>query len=183
VGEDQMQHVEITREIARTFNNRYGNVLKIPEVTVEKQTARIVGVDGQRKMSKSLGNDLPIFAEESEIRSKIMSITTDPSRIRPTDPGDPEKNVCFSYLRLLDFDKKSLLEHEDRYRNGTIGDVEIKKILFETFMQYFKPFRDKKVELSSDISSINTLRKTGSAKANIVAHAQMVRIKRACGLS
>jgi len=183
VGEDQMQHVEITREIARTFNNRYGAVLKVPEVKVEKQTARIVGVDGQRKMSKTLGNDLPIFADETEIRSRVMSITTDPARIRPTDPGDPEKNICFSYLRLLDFDKNLLLDYEDRYRRGTIGDVEVKMLLFESFVHYFKPFREKKNELSSDMSSLNALRKTGSNKANDIAHPQMARIKAACGLS
>ena len=183
VGEDQKQHVEITREIARTFNNRYGDILKIPEVKIQKATARIVGTDGQRKMSKSLGNDLSIFADEKEIYKQIMGITTDPARIRPTDPGDPTKNICFSYLRLLDFDAKRLNEYEEKYRNGTVGDVEIKKVLYETFMTYFKPLRERKVELASDPTKLREYRELGTHKAHTVASVTIQTVKNACGLS
>ena len=183
VGEDQKQHVEITREIARTFNNRYGDILKIPEVKIQKATARIVGTDGQRKMSKSLSNDLSIFVDEKEIYKQIMGITTDPARIRPTDPGDPTKNICFSYLRLLDFDAKRLNEYEEKYRNGTVGDVEIKKVLYETFMTYFKPLRERKVELASDPTKLREYRELGTHKAHTVASVTIQTVKYACGLS
>lgn len=182
VGEDQTQHVEIAREMARTFNNRYGEVLKIPEVKVEKQTARIVGTDGVRKMSKSLGNDLPIFADEKEIYKQVMSITTDPARIHPTDPGDPAKNVCFTYLRLLDFDEKRIVEYEENYRRGTVGDVEIKKVLYEAFLQYFKPHRARKTELASDNKRLEQYRKMGSAKARAVATSTLQKVRQGCGL-
>lgn len=182
VGEDQQQHVEITREIARTFNNRYGNVLKVPEVKIQKETARILGTDGQRKMSKSLGNDLPIFADEKELYRQIMSITTDPARIRPTDPGDPAKNVCFSYLQLLGIDAQQLGDLQERYRAGTIGDVEIKKMLYERFLAYFKPFRERKKELSTDLPELSKLRLRGSERAGEIATATIQRVKQACGL-
>ena len=182
VGEDQQQHVEITREIARTFNNRYGSILKVPEVKIQKETARIVGTDGQRKMSKSLGNDLPIFADEKIIYKQIMSITTDPARIRPTDPGDPLKNVCFNYLELLNFDNKSLNEYQENYRSGTVGDVEIKKVLYETFLAYFKQLRERKVELASDPVKLSEYRELGSQKAHEVASVTIQTVKQACGL-
>lgn len=182
VGEDQSQHVEIAREIARTFNNRYGTILKVPELRVYKETARIIGTDGQRKMSKSLGNDLPVFADESVVYKQIMGITTDPARIRPTDPGDPKKNICFSYLRLLEFDPKQAEEYEERYRSGTVGDVEIKKVFYEHFLQYFQPFRKRKSELEKDQKGVIKLREIGSEKARTVAALTIRNIRQACGI-
>lgn len=182
VGEDQTQHVEIAREMARTFNNRYGEVLKVPEVSVQKETARVIGIDGRRKMSKSLGNDIPVFADEKVIYKQIMSITTDPARIRPTDPGDPAKNVCFSYLRLLDYDQKGITDLEERYRVGTVGDVEIKKLVYEVFLRYFTPFRERKAQLLQDIPNVKQIRTLGQAKAGAIATQNIARIRSSCGV-
>jgi tryptophanyl-tRNA synthetase len=182
VGEDQTQHVEICREIGRTFNNRYGQILHIPELSVEKATARVIGTDGVRKMSKSLGNDLPIFADEKHIYKQIMSITTDPARIRPTDPGDPAKNICFSYLRLLDHAESEVSALEARYRSGTVGDVEIKKLVYEVFMSYMQPFRTRKAELESDPTAIDQLRQQGASRAREIAAASLARIREAVGV-
>ncbi len=182
VGEDQVQHVEVTREIARTFNNRYGSVLKLPDVEIQRNTARIIGTDGQRKMSKSLGNDLPIFAEEKVIHDKIMSITTDPARIRPTDPGDPAKNICFTYLALLNFDAKELAALEDKYRAGTVGDVEIKKLLFGVFMEYFKSHREKKEQIAHSDSFVSDIRAKGALRARSFASEKLKVIKTHCGV-
>ena len=183
VGEDQSQHVEICREMARTFNNRYGDVLKIPELFIKKQVARVKGIDGERKMSKSLGNDIPIFAEENVIKKQIMSIKTDPARIHPTDPGDPNKNVTFDYLELLEYDKEKLIEMKERYKKGTIGDVEIKQILYEVFLEYFKDMRSKKDELSKNQDYILELRRKGAKRANDVAEKTLQKVKLAVGLS
>lgn len=183
VGEDQSQHVEICREMGRTFNNRYGNVLKIPELSIQKETARVLGIDGERKMSKSLGNDIPIFGTEDEIKKQIMAIKTDPARIHPTDPGDPSKNVTFEYLSLVDYDSKKLEDLKERYKKGTIGDVEIKKIFFEEFMNYFKDLRAKKEELQKDPDAILKLRKEGAEKARAVATPILQKIKDAVGIS
>jgi tryptophanyl-tRNA synthetase len=182
VGEDQTQHVEICREIGRTFNNRYGQTLHIPELAVEKTTARIIGTDGVRKMSKSLGNDLPVFADEKHIYKQIMSITTDPARVRPTDPGDPSKNICFSYLRLLDYPEANVLDMEGRYRAGTIGDVAIKKVLFEVFMQVMTPFREKKKALEADRTEVERLRKVGATRAREIAAVSLARVREAVGV-
>lgn len=180
VGADQAQHIEISREIARTFNNRYGAILKIPELYIKKDTSKVIGTDGERKMSKSLGNDIPIFAPEAIVKQQIMNIKTDPGRIHATDPGDPSRNVAFSYLELLGYDTSNMKE---RYTKGTIGDVEIKKILFETVMDYFKAYRAKNEELLKNQDYIQTLRKKGAEKANTIASPVLKRVKEAVGFA
>ncbi len=182
VGEDQTQHVEICREMARTFNNRYGDVLKIPELYIKKEAARVMGIDGERKMSKSLGNDIPVFADEKVIRSQIMAITTDPARIHPTDPGDPEKNIAFNYFELLEYDKDKIEEMKERYKKGTIGDVEIKKLLFDVYMEYFADMRARKEELLKNRDYIHELRIKGAQKAQKIAEDVLRKIKRAVGV-
>ncbi len=182
VGEDQTQHVEICRDIARTFNNRYGDVLKVPELFVKKDVARVPGIDGQRKMSKSLGNDIPIFASEDMVKKQIMSVTTDPARIHPTDPGDPDKNVAFTYLGLMEYDGNKLEDMKERYRTGTIGDVEIKKILLNYFLEYFADMRKRKEELQHDIDRISELRRKGAEKANLIAEKTLREVKEAVGV-
>lgn len=188
VGEDQAQHVEITREIARTFNNRYGDVLKVPELFVKKDVARVPGIDGKRKMSKSLGNDIPVFADDEVVRKQIMSVTTDPARIHPTDPGDPAKNIAFTYFKLLGYDnvdsgsKPSYDEMEQRYRTGKIGDVEIKKVLFQYFMEYFADMRARKTELLKDMDYIHEMRQKGAIRANEIAEKTIAQVKEAVGV-
>ena len=183
VGDDQTQHVEIAREIARTFNNRYGDILKIPQVSVEKQTSRVMGTDGKRKMSKSLGNDISIFADEKTVKKQIRGIVTDPARIKPTDPGDPEKNICFTYLRLFNHHPETqILELEDRYRKGTVGDVEIKNMVEEAFFFVFAPYRAKKAELIQNTGVLNNLRKLGAEKAVATAKTKIAEVRAACGV-
>lgn len=169
VGEDQTQHVEITREIAKTFNNRYGDILKIPDLSVKKEVARVPGIYGKRKMSKSLGNDIPIFAPETEVKRQIMQIKTDPTRIHPTDPGDPTKNLAFTYFKLLEYDRVKLEKMEEQYRKGTIGDVEIKMTFYRFFLEYFSDIRKKKEELMKQTELIKEMREKGAKKARDVA--------------
>lgn len=180
VGIDQKQHVEITREIARTFNRRYGEVFTIPEVEVVEQSGRILGTDGKRKMSKSLGNDIPIFADEKVIRKRIMGITTDPARVRPSDPGDPNKNICFKYLALLGYDTATLT---DRYRVGGVGDVEIKHLLYDEFTKYFSSYRSNYLDLMNDRDRLQSLRALGAERARAVAQSKLRQVQDACGLS
>ena len=189
VGEDQTQHVEITREIAQTFNNRYGNILVVPELSVKKDVARVPGIHGDKKMSKSLGNDIPIFGTEEEIKKQIMSIKTDPARIHPSDPGNPIKNIAFTYLDLLEYEKNNendslptLTDMKERYTKGTIGDVEIKKTLYSFFMTYFADMRTKKRELMKDIDAIYDIRAQGALKARKTASKVLDRVKKAVGV-
>lgn len=182
VGEDQTQHVEIARDMAKTFNTRYGNILKVPDLYVKSEVSRVKGIDGERKMSKSLGNDIPIFGTEEEVRKQIMSITTDTNRIHANDPGDPEKNVTFEYLKLLDFDPTKLQEMKDKYETGNIRDVEIKEELFEIFIEYFREMRSKKQEYLKNLDYIEELRYRGAEKANNVANSVLDDVKKAVGV-
>lgn len=182
VGEDQSQHVEICREIAKTFNNRYGKILTIPELYIKKEAARVKGTDGERKMGKSLGNDISVFGTEKEIRKQIMGITTDPNRIHVTDPGNPDKNIAFEYLSLLEYDLSKIDEMKDKYRTGNIKDVEIKEKLYGRFLDYFADFRKKKEELEQNQDYVYELRRKGADNANQIAEKTLEKVKRAVGV-
>jgi tryptophanyl-tRNA synthetase len=183
VGDDQIQHVEITREIARTFNNRYGEIFKIPNHEVNKNASRVLGTDGKRKMSKSLGNNISIFSDEAVVANQIKSIITDPARIKPTDSGDPSKNICFTYLRLFQkYSDSDINELETRYRSGTIGDVEIKEMVKESFYFVFTPFRARKSELMANPELLQKLRKRGQVSAREYAVPMIDSVKKACGI-
>ncbi len=181
VGEDQKQHVEVARDIAQAFNNRYGDLLKVPDVFIKKSVGRLPGTDGERKMSKSLGNTINIFAPEETIKKQIMGIVTDPNRIHKDDPGDPEKNVTFKYMRELGFDQAKQAEFEERYRAGKIGDVEIKKAFFEHYLDYFGLMRERRARLEKDGDIIEKLMLKGSETANAIAHQTMDKVREGIG--
>lgn len=181
VGEDQAQHVEIARDIAQAFNNRYGNVLKVPDLHIKKEVARVPGTDGVRKMGKSLGNDLTIFADADKIREQVMAITTDPNRIKKDDPGDPDKNVIFRYMELMGFDAKQREEFANRYRTGTIGDVELKKVFLEFFIDYFAKFRQRRSELSESKEDVIKMMHQQAQKANQIAMPVIAKIRESIG--
>jgi len=181
VGEDQTQHVEICRDIAKSFNNRYGKILKIPELYVKPSVARVPGTDGVRKMGKSLGNDITIFADENIIKQQIMNITTDPNRIKKDDPGDPTKNVIFKYLKLMNFNESQLSNFESRYLGGTIGDVELKEEFYKFFLEYFREFREKRIELAKDKEQILELMKQNAEKANLIAEKTIRKVRDSIG--
>ncbi len=182
VGKDQQQHVEICREMAKTFNNRYGKTFKEPEAYIKKEAAAVLGTDGERKMSKTLGNDITIFADEKVIYKQVMGTITDRNRIHPTDPGDPAKNVLFSYMRFLNFDAAKLADYEAKYRAGTIGDVQIKKDFYEHFLNYFAAQRQKRAELVANPDYVTKVRAEAAAQANAIANQMLERVKLAVGI-
>ena len=181
VGEDQAQHVEIARDIAKAFNNRYGDVIKVPELFIKKDVARVPGTDGERKMSKSLGNDLTLFADEQELKKQIMGITTDPNRIKKDDPGDPEKNVIFQYMKLMKYDEIRISELENRYKEGSVGDVEVKMEFYGFFLEYFAESRERRVEIGNDRERISKIIAENSSQARNVADKTMEKVRRAIG--
>lgn len=182
VGEDQSQHVEITRAIAKHFNAKYGEVLNIPELLVKEETGRVIGIDGERKMSKSLGNHLPIFASEDEVRKQIFAITTDTNRIHPTDPGDPDKNPIFEYMKYLEYDVERRQEFIDRYRKGTVGDVEIKKEFLRFYLEYFGEMRSRRESLAKDSDKIKSMIEKNNHEAQKVAKETLSKVRKAVGL-
>jgi tryptophanyl-tRNA synthetase len=182
VGEDQLQHIEIARELARKFNTRYGNILTIPEPYIEKTCARIPGTCGKAKMSKSLGNVISIFASEEKIKSQIMKCVTDPARIHKDDCGDPDKGVVFCFLDLIEPDSDKIAELKERYRKGTIGDVELKNLLFESHKEYFKEAQIRRIELESNMNQIHEILEQGKKDAKKIALETIEKIRDSIGI-
>src|SRR3990170_4730342 len=126
VGKDQASHLEVTREIARRFNEQFATVF--PEAqTLIGEVGTLPGIDGKAKMSKSLGNAVDLADDPEEVRRKVMSMYTDPTRIHPTDPGHVEGNPVFIYHDAFNPNTAEVAELKERYRKGTVGDVEVKR--------------------------------------------------------
>lgn len=166
VGEDQRQHIEFARNVAKSFNRAHDEVFPIPEpVIATGHKGKVVGTDGDRKMSKSLGNKIDIFSNEEVIKKQIMGCFTDPNRVRATDPGKVEGNPVFIYHDLINDDKKEVGDLKERYRKGKVGDVEVKERLFEAHMRLFKDARKKRKELEKNPEIAKKVLKDGAKKA------------------
>ncbi len=162
VGEDQLPHLEQTREIARAFNRIFGKVFPVPEDLLG-EFPRLPGVDGQ-KMSKSRNNAIFLKDSPEEVAKKVMKAYTDPSRIRATDPGHLEGNVVFAYLDAFYRDNEELEELKSKYKKGTVGDVEVKKRLIEILNDFLTPIRGKRRELEANPKLIGEVLTDGIEK-------------------
>jgi tryptophanyl-tRNA synthetase len=183
VGEDQKQHVELARDIAENFNKAYNKeVFPIPEPLISESTGKVVGTDGERKMSKSLGNIIGIFESEEVIKKQIMSSYTDPNRKKATDPGKVEGNPVFVYHDLINDDKKEVEDLKLRYKEGKVGDVEVKEKLFEAHMRHFGEAREKRKELEKDLSKVKKIMEDGKNKAAKITHKTMVEVYETIGI-
>jgi len=145
VGEDQLPHIELTREIARRFNTQYGNTFPEPEGLLTK-TARLPGTDN-RTMHASYGNAIRLGDSPEETTKKVMSMYTDPKRLRASDPGTVEGNPVFEYHDVFNPNKDEVEDFKKRYRQGKVGDVEVKKRLAEALNEYLAPIRKRRSEL------------------------------------
>lgn len=177
VGSDQKQHVEMTQEIARIFNNMYGETLKIPREIIDENLATIKGLDG-RKMSKSYKNVIGLFDSKEAISKKVMSIVTDSKG--PTEPKDPETCNIFYFHSLLDKNTEDLRK---RYLEGSISYKESKEELVEKVEAFIKPFRDKKEELDKNEDYVLEILKEGKEKAYPIAREKMSVIKNKIGVT
>ncbi len=179
VGADQKQHLEIARDIAQKFNHRYGKgMLVLPEAKVRKEVAVVPGTDG-RKMSKSYGNDIPLFAPERELKKIIMGIVTDSKTVE--EPKDPE--TCTIYLLhklLLPPAKAKALAQE--YRKGRLAYGEAKERLLADLLAYFSPMRVKRDELLRDEAKVEAVINEGAKRASSIAKKTMLRVRKAVGL-
>lgn len=184
VGEDQRQHVEITRDIAESFNKRYKKeILVLPEPLISKSVGKVVGTDGVRKMSKSLGNVIGIFEDEQVIKKQIMSCFTDPNRKKATDPGKVEGNPVFLYHDLLNQNHDEVSDLKNRYRLGEVGDVEVKEKLFEAHMKYFAVAREKRRKLVENLDVVKEILEKGSLKADVLAKSTLSEIYATIGIN
>jgi len=178
VGKDQKQHLEIARDIALRFNNIYGDILVIPEEDIDKDTQLVPGIDGQ-KMSKSYNNIIPIFGDESFIKQQIMSIVTDSTPVdQPKDLNSPLYRLFT--LFLSDKDKKIL---ENKFLSPGLQYGKVKADLFDTVIEYFRPFRDKRDYLSKNLDYVLNQLAIGSEKATLVSDQIIDKVRTVTGLN
>ncbi|KRM57366.1 tryptophan--tRNA ligase [Ligilactobacillus animalis] len=185
VGDDQEPMLEQTREIVRSFNSIYGKeVLVEPQgVFPPKGSGRLPGLDGNAKMSKSLGNAIYLADDADTLRKKVMSMYTDPNHIHIEDPGQIEGNMVFTYLDIFDPDKQKVAELKEHYQAGGLGDVKIKRYLNEVLEAQLGPIRQRREEFAKDTPSVYTMLKEGSQKANAVAEQTLAEVRAAIGVN
>jgi len=178
VGQDQKQHVEVTRDIAIKFNEAYGETFVIPEPQIRGETAKVPGIDGE-KMSKSYGNTVEIFGDEKALRKKIMAIKMD-SRLPAEPKPDADQNLAIQLLKVIDAGAGK--EFEEKLRAGGLGYGDLKKQLFEVYWQHFAAARAKRAELAANLDYVNGVLKEGAAKARALAQTVLHRARKASGL-
>jgi tryptophanyl-tRNA synthetase len=178
VAKDNEAHIEITKDLARKFNSLYGNVLNVPEGIIGDV---VVGLDGQGKSGKSTGGIY--FTDDTDtVKKKIMSMYTDPNRIHPTDPGKVEGNPVFIYHDYFNTDTQEVKDLKDRYRKGTVGDVEVKEKLFNAIEKFLDPIREKRAQIDSKGDKyILDILERGEKKAYEVADETEKKITEAMG--
>ena len=178
VGKDQAAHLELSREIVRSFNNRYGETFPEPEA-VYTEAPVVLGTDGVRKMSKSLGNTIDILAEPAEIRRQVMSMVTDTKRILRTDPGRPEVcNVCQLH-RFFGDDYEEIWQGE---RTARTGCVDTKNLLAQRIIDHYAAARERYRELTSDPRLVDRVLADGAERARPIAQATMAEVREKMGL-
>ena len=170
VGEDQVPHVEITREIARKFNNQYGKVFNEPEPLLTK-FPRLPGLDGNAKMSKSLGNTILLSDEPETIKAKLKKAVTDPNKIRKGDPGNPFICLIFSYHKK--FNPTEIDEIEAGCKSGALGCFDCKMNCFSKISDFFEPFREKRNYYVNRIEEVKEILADGERRGKEVAIATM----------
>lgn len=183
VGADQKQHLEIARDIAQSFNKTVKKeVFKLPEPLIDGDVGKIVGTDGQRKMSKSLQNVIGIFDDYDVIEKQIMNCFTDSQRKHAADPGTVEGNPVFVYHDLWNENKEEVADLKRRYREGKVGDVEVKQALLRAHRRYFAPLREKKAFYDAHPEEVEKILARGRALASLKASQVLQTAKKALGL-
>lgn len=199
VGEDQLPHLEMTREVARRFNQLYcgvdphtldadylkaGGLFPLFETKLGR-AKRLVGIgqpsaDGNLlKMSKSLNNAIYLSDDADTIKKKVMSMYTDPNRLKPTDKGTIENNPLWIFHETFNPDKAWVADAEERYRNGAIGDVECKRQLIDVLVALIEPMRLRRLQYEQDLHHVKNVLQNGCAKANEVANKTLLLAKEA----
>jgi tryptophanyl-tRNA synthetase len=174
VGEDQVSHIELTREIARRFNYLYGQTFPEPEAMLS-EVSRLPGINGNKKMSKSLGNDISLSASREEVQEKVKAMVTDPAKIRKDDPGHPEICTVFAFHKA--FNKENAPYIETACKNGRLGCVADKENLASVLNDLLEPIRTKRAELLRKPDYLRELLELGNEKARRVASATMAEVR------
>ncbi|MCE2794458.1 MAG: tryptophan--tRNA ligase [Planctomyces sp.] len=178
VGADQIQHVEVARDLAQRFNSLYGDCLQLPEAMVLPESAKVPGLDGE-KMSKSYGNTIDIFETPKKMRKKIMSITTDSTAME--SPKNADTCTVFELYRLF-ADEQRQAALRQRYEAGGMGYGEAKEQLFQAAMEMFGPAFERRAALEANPDQLEDILRQGAAKARARAQEVLARVREACGL-
>lgn len=176
VGEDQLPHLELTREVARKINSKFGDVLVEPQGKVGK-IARLVGTDGNSKMTKSIGNAIFLKSSEEEVKEKVMSMYTDPNRLRATDPGKVEGNPVFIYHDAFNPNTAEVAELKERYTNGKVGDVEVKQKLVVAINNFLEPIRERRAQYENDPAYVDSVIRKGNERVRMLASQTLAELK------
>ena len=182
VGDDQVAHLELAREVVRRFNNFFGEVLVEPQALVTS-FSRLPGLDGGKKMSKSLGNTIHLSDSVDEVRKKVMSMYTDPKRVRADVPGTVEGNPVFTYHDAFNPNTGEVDDLKARYRAGRVGDVEVKNKLVVALNACLDPIRERRAAVLAKPDHVREMLFEGSRQARAVAAQTMARVRDAVRIS
>ena len=178
VGADQVQHIEVCRDIAARFNHQFGETFVMPNANVLDESAKVPGTDGE-KMSKSYDNTLPLFGETKKIRKQIMRIATDSRPME--DPKEPEDDHLYQLYSLF-VDESAREEMAATYRRGGFGYGDVKKAVAEASEQHFAEARERRADLEKNLDHVRDVLKAGAERAREVASEVLTRTQKACGL-
>ena len=181
VGKDNESHVEVTRELAKKFNNLYGNIFPLPE-TLTSEISTLVGTDGQAKMSKSLNNTIFLSDSAEDVKKKVRRMYTDPNRTSSTVPGKVEGNPVFIYHDAFNENKEEVEDLKERYRTGRVGDVEVKDKLSLALNNFLEPIREKRASLEANDELLNSIILEGNQKMKKEAQETMALVSDAMGI-
>lgn len=181
VGEDQMPHIEMTREVVRRFNRMFGDTFPEPEGLVGR-VARLPGTDGQAKMSKSIGNVIYLKDDRDTVNHKVRGMYTDPTRVRADIPAEPEGNPVFAYHDALNDNPEEVEDLKDRYRKGAVGDVEVKRKLAAAVNRFLDPIRERRAYYEAREDEVAEILVEGSRRAKRVAEATMREVREKMGI-
>ena len=181
VGEDQVPHIEMTREVVRRFNRMFGEMFPEPESMVGR-VARLPGTDGQAKMSKSLGNVIYLSDDEQAVQQKVRGMYTDPKRVRADIPAEPEGNPVFAYHDAFNEDKAEVDDLKERYRKGKVGDVEVKQKLALALNRFLAPIREKRAYYEERPALVREALLEGTRRTKRVAEDTMREVRERMGI-
>ncbi|MDR3625081.1 MAG: tryptophan--tRNA ligase [Chlamydiales bacterium] len=182
VGKDNEAHVECTRDIARRFNQYYGDVFPIPEI-ISGDVPTLIGTDGKAKMSKSLNNSIQLSDDAKSVEKKVRGMYTDPNRVRADIPGTVEGNPVFIYHDAFNGDKQEVEDLKERYRRGSVSDVEVKEKLIIVLNQFLDPIREKRKLIEEEKGLVEQVIYEGTLKMREVADETLQETLSAMGIS
>jgi tryptophanyl-tRNA synthetase len=182
VGKDQLSHIELTREIARRFNDTFAPVFPVPEGLVGA-VPTLPGTDGKAKMGKSLGNAIFLTDDPQTVERKVMSMYTDPTRIHASDPGHVRGNPVFVYHDAFNDDAEEVAELKKRYRKGKVGDVEVKQRLARALNRFLDPIRARRARFAARPGLVDEIIREGSARAREECRRTLAEAREAMGLT